>query len=172
MPWYPLALAVALQASPASAPPAWRLRYIDLHVTVDPASRRLDGLSTLVVDATPGAGELLLDLGDSMTVDSASVAPTPKPIVPADPADFASLFGNATFQRGPAVLVLLARELGARTFQHAVRDYVARHAGGTVRTEDFQRAVEQASGRSLNAFFAKWIRGTEPTHTRASYGPR
>ena len=93
-------------------------------------------------------------------LDSAVVAPAPKPIVPADPAEFASLFGNATFQRGPAVLVLLERELGTRTFQRALRDYVARHAGGTVRTEDFQRAAEQAAKRSLDAFFAKWIRGT------------
>ena len=84
-------------------------------------------------------------------------APAPKPIVPADPADFASLFGNATFQRGPAVLVLLERELGTRVFQRAVRAYVARHAGGTVRTEDFQRAAEKVSGRSLDGFFANPI---------------
>ena len=95
-------------------------------------------------------------------LDSAAVAPAPKPIVPADPADFASLFGNATFQRGPAVLVLLEHQLGTRTFQRALRRYVARHAGGTVRTDDFQRALEQASGRSLGAFFEQWIRGTAP----------
>jgi aminopeptidase N len=95
-------------------------------------------------------------------LDSAVVTPAPKPIVPADPADFATLFGNATFQRGPAVLVLLERELGSRVFQRALRDYVARHRGGTVRTDDFQRAAEQVAGRSLDAFFAKWIRGTDP----------
>ena len=92
-------------------------------------------------------------------LDSAVAAPTPKPIVPADPADFASLFGDATFQRGPAVLVLLERELGTTAFRRALRDYVGRHAGGTVGTEDFQHAAEQASGRSLDAFFAGWIRG-------------
>lgn len=95
-------------------------------------------------------------------LDSAVVAPTPKPIVPADPADFATLFGNATFQRGPAVLVLLERDLGSTVFQRALRDYVARYRGGTVSTDDFQRAAEQASGRSLDAFFARWIRGTDP----------
>jgi aminopeptidase N len=93
-------------------------------------------------------------------LDSAVAAPTPKPIVPADPADFATLFGNATFQRGPAVLVLLEREMGTTAFQRALHDYVAGHAGGTVRTVDFQRAAERASGRSLDAFFARWIRGT------------
>jgi aminopeptidase N len=95
-------------------------------------------------------------------LDSAAVAPVPKPVVPADPADFGSLFGNATFQRGPAALVLLEREVGTRTFERAVRTYVAGHVGGTVRTGDFQRAVEQASGRSLDAFFDQWIRGNAP----------
>jgi aminopeptidase N len=99
-------------------------------------------------------------------LDSAAVAPAPKPIVPADPADFASLFGNATFQRGPAVLVLLEHEVGTRAFERALRDYVARHAGGAVRTDDFQRALEEASGRSLGAFFDRWIRGTAPLPRR------
>jgi aminopeptidase N len=31
-----------------------------------------------------------------------------------------------------------------------------------VSTDDFRRAAEQASGRSLDAFFARWVRGTDP----------
>jgi aminopeptidase N len=95
-----------------------------------------------------------------LLLDSAVVAPAPKPIVPADPADFSSLFGAATFQRGPAVLVLLEQQIGTVVFQRALHAYVAGHAGGTVTTADFQRALEQASGKSLDAFFARWIRGT------------
>ena len=93
-------------------------------------------------------------------LDSAVAAPAPKPIVPADPADFSTLFGAATFQRGPAVLVLLEQQIGTAAFGRALRDYVARHGCGTVSTADFQRALEQAGGKSLDGFFAKWIRGT------------
>ena len=71
MPWSPLGLVLALHLLSPSAPPAWRLRYIELHIAVNPTDRRLDGAATLVVDPTPGAGDLLLDLGDSMSVDSA-----------------------------------------------------------------------------------------------------
>lgn len=74
MPWSPVALVLALHTMPPAAPSPWRLRYIDLHIAVDQAGRRLAGMTTLVVDATPGAGDLLLDLGDSMTVDSARLA--------------------------------------------------------------------------------------------------
>lgn len=93
-------------------------------------------------------------------IDSARTAPVAAAMVPANPADFNSLFGNATFQRGPAVLVLLEREIGSTEFVAAVRAYVAEHAHGTVATADLQRACEKASGRSLDAFFAQWIRGT------------
>jgi aminopeptidase N len=95
-------------------------------------------------------------------LDSAEAAPVPAAMVPANPADFATLFGAATFQRGPAVLALLERHMGTAAFRSALRAYVARHAGGTVTTADFQRAAEQASGKSLDAFFARWIRGTAP----------
>ena len=109
-------------------------------------------------------------------LDSAVAAPAPKPIVPADPADFETLFGAATFQRGPAVLVLLQRQMGTEAFDRALRTYVAGHRGGVVRTADFQRAAEQAYGKSLEAFFAKWIRGTAPvprlTARPASYPRR
>jgi aminopeptidase N len=87
------------------------------------------------------------------------VAPVPAPIVPADPANFATMFGNATFQRGPAVLVMLEHEIGARAFEAALRRYVAEHRHGSVATSDFQRACEQASGKSLAAFFGRWVLG-------------
>jgi aminopeptidase N len=95
-------------------------------------------------------------------LDSAVAAPAAKAIVPADPADFATLFGAATFQRGPAVLALLERQMGTAPFRRTLRAYVARHADGTVTTVDFQRAAEQAYGKSLDAFFDRWLRRTAP----------
>ncbi|MBI3789785.1 MAG: hypothetical protein HY275_02770 [Gemmatimonadetes bacterium] len=95
-------------------------------------------------------------------VDSARVAPVAAPIVPASPADFNSLFGNATFQRGPAVLVKLEALIGSAAFESALRRYVHAHRHGVVRTADFQRACEEASGRPLDGFFADWVRGTRP----------
>ena len=100
--------------------------------------------------------------GDSafqVLVDGGLRAPASTPIVPANPADFNTLFGSATFQRGPAALVMLERQIGAPAFAKALRSYVADHAYGVVETADFQRACERASGQSLDSFFARWIRG-------------
>ena len=94
-------------------------------------------------------------------LDQAVGADAPAPIVPANPADFNSLFGNATFQKGPAVLVMLEQLMGVKAFASATRSYVAQHAYKQVESADFQRACEVAYGKSLDAFFAKWIRGNE-----------
>ncbi len=102
--------------------------------------------------------------GDSvyraLVTEAAAVAPVR--IVPADTADFNSLFGTPTFERGPAVLVMLEQEIGPRPFAAALRSYTSRHRYGTVTTADFQLACEVASGRKLGVFFGQWIRGDAP----------
>jgi aminopeptidase N len=72
------ALRVALAAVYAAtvfhhAPPAWRLRYVDLRVTLLPETRAIRGDAQLFVTPTTGTpSDLVLDLSDSMTVDSVS----------------------------------------------------------------------------------------------------
>ena len=66
-------LLLAMCAFSAPPSPDWSLRHVDLRITVDPASRRIDGLARITVSANEGARQLALDLADSMTVDSARV---------------------------------------------------------------------------------------------------
>lgn len=94
-------------------------------------------------------------------VTAAVAAPAPAAIVPANPADLRTMFGPATFQRGPAVLAMLEKLIGGEPFGRALRAYATRHAYGVVATADFQHACETASGMSLDTFFAHWIRGTD-----------
>lgn len=92
-------------------------------------------------------------------LDEAAAAEATAPIVPANPADFSTLFGHATFHRGPVVLAMLEQQMGAPAFARALRSYVALHAYGSVETVDFQQACEQAYGKPLDGFFAQWVRG-------------
>jgi aminopeptidase N len=55
------------------------------------------------------------------------------------------------------VLHLLRIELGDEAFWSGVRAYLQRHAHGVVETRDLQRALEEASGRSLERFFEQWV---------------
>lgn len=67
------------------------------------------------------------------------------------------LFDRHLYEKGALVLHTLRRELGDQSFFSAVRAYLGAHAHGIVETNDLQRALEQASGRSLERFFDQWV---------------
>jgi len=61
------------------------------------------------------------------------------------------------YHKGAYVLHLLREELGDRDFWRGIRLYTRTYFGKSVVTEDFQRAMEQATGKKLADFFAKWV---------------
>ena len=64
---------------------------------------------------------------------------------------------SLVYNKGAYVLHLLREEMGERDFWSGVRLYTRRYFGKSVVTADFQRAMEQASKKSLNAFFGTWV---------------
>ncbi|HEU4796879.1 MAG TPA: M1 family aminopeptidase, partial [Pyrinomonadaceae bacterium] len=61
------------------------------------------------------------------------------------------------YDKGAYVLHLLREEMGERAFWRGLRIFTQRHFGGSVVTRDFIAAMEQAHGKSLKRFFAKWV---------------
>jgi aminopeptidase N len=61
------------------------------------------------------------------------------------------------YDKGAYVIHLLREELGERDFWAGLRQYTRKYFGKSVTTPDFQIAMEQASGKNLMEFFAKWI---------------
>ena len=61
------------------------------------------------------------------------------------------------YDKGAYVLHLLREEMGETAFWSGLRTYTQRHFGKSVVTTDFQTAMEQAAGKKLTTFFAKWI---------------
>lgn len=80
-----------------------------------------------------------------------------RPIVCRDYAEPIDLFDRHLYEKGGLVLHLLRRELGDETFWKGVQGYLKEHAYGVVETNDFQRALEKVSGRSLERFFDSWV---------------
>ena len=96
-------------------------------------------------------------------LDSAVAAPAPnapalKPIVPADPADFATLFGAATFQRGPAVLALLERQVGTR----GLPEHAACLCRATCGRNGGHRGLSARRGRGLRQVPKRLLREVDP----------
>jgi len=80
-----------------------------------------------------------------------------RPIVCRDYAEPIDLFDRHLYEKGGLVLHMLRRELTDEVFFDGVRCYLTRHAFGIVETNDLMRALEEASGRSLERFFDQWV---------------
>ncbi len=65
------------------------------------------------------------------------------------------------YQRGAAVLHALEVALGRPAFDAAMKAYVADNAGGLVETDDFRRAVEDATGAHLGWLFDRWVHSAD-----------
>jgi aminopeptidase N len=63
------------------------------------------------------------------------------------------------YSKGALFLDALRTEIGDGAFWAGLKLYTQRHAGGTVVSADFQRAMEQASQRDLSAMFKTWVTG-------------
>ncbi|HKR59971.1 MAG TPA: M1 family metallopeptidase [Pyrinomonadaceae bacterium] len=61
------------------------------------------------------------------------------------------------YDKGAYVLHLLREEMGERAFWNGLRQFTRLHFGKSVVTSDFVAAMEQANGKSLKEFFAKWV---------------
>lgn len=61
------------------------------------------------------------------------------------------------YDKGAYVLHLLRGEMGERAFWNGLRLFTRRHFGKSVVTTDFVAAMEEANGKSLKEFFAKWV---------------
>jgi aminopeptidase N len=61
------------------------------------------------------------------------------------------------YSKGMLFFMELRRVLGEEAFWRGISTYTRAHAGGTVESADMQHAMEEASGRDLDALFAEWV---------------
>lgn len=67
------------------------------------------------------------------------------------------------YPKGSLVLDYLRDQLGDLDFRKSIRHYLTKHANSEVWTYDLRKAIYEATGRSMDAFFDQWIeRGGEP----------
>jgi aminopeptidase N len=61
------------------------------------------------------------------------------------------------YDKGAYVLHLLREEMGECAFWNGLRLFTQRYFGKSVVTSDFETAMEEANGKGLQEFFAKWV---------------
>ncbi|GHO53954.1 M1 family aminopeptidase [Ktedonobacter robiniae] len=67
------------------------------------------------------------------------------------------LFDGHIYNKGAWVLHMLRNQLGDSAFRRGIKSYLERNRTREVITADLERALEEATGRSLAHFFHQWI---------------
>jgi aminopeptidase N len=81
----------------------------------------------------------------------------PAPIVDPGLKEITKKLNPLNYEKGAWTLHMLRHVLGDAVFFQGIREYYRLHAGRTATSEDFQRAMESASGRPLERFFRQWL---------------
>ncbi|RDL38483.1 Metalloproteases (Zincins), catalytic [Venustampulla echinocandica] len=68
------------------------------------------------------------------------------------------IFDAISYQKGSAVIRMLAAHLGRETFLKGVSNYLKSHAYGNATTNDLWSALSEASGQDVNGLIDNWIR--------------
>jgi aminopeptidase N len=71
--------------------------------------------------------------------------------------DMALVTTSQTYQKGAWVLHMLRGVVGDEAFWRGVREYYSEFSTKNATTDDFRRAMEEASGRDLAPFFRQWL---------------
>ena len=71
------------------------------------------------------------------------------------------IFRAIVYNKGASVLHMLRRFVGDEAFFNGLRRFYGEQKFRKAGTDDFQRAMETASGRSLDRFFDRWIHGAD-----------
>ncbi|MFQ5724441.1 MAG: M1 family aminopeptidase, partial [Terriglobia bacterium] len=80
-----------------------------------------------------------------------------RPIVWPIYVDEMDLFDRHTYPKGGLVLHMLRALLGEEPFRRALHHYGTKFARQPVDTEDFRKAIAEATGRELGWFFRQWL---------------
>jgi aminopeptidase N len=79
------------------------------------------------------------------------------------------LFDRHNYEKGSRVLHMLRHVVGEAAFWRGMQRYAQRNQGREVITADFERAHEEASGRSLAQFFEQWVYKAGHPEFKVSY---
>ncbi|WP_165227529.1 M1 family aminopeptidase [Aquisphaera insulae] len=92
-----------------------------------------------------------------------------RPIVENRYASPMQMFDGMTYAKGGCTLHMLRGQLGEENWWKGIRHYVSKHKFQVVETEDFRKAMEEATGKDLKPFFDQWLYKAGHPELKASW---
>ncbi|MFA9460211.1 aminopeptidase N [Thiohalorhabdus methylotrophus] len=98
--------------------------------------------------------------------------PTAHPVRPDSYIEISNFYTPTVYEKGAEVIRMMYNLLGAEDFRRGTDLYFQRHDGQAVTTEEFARALEDASERDLSQFRLWYTQaGTPRIHVDGDYDP-
>jgi aminopeptidase N len=72
-------------------------------------------------------------------------------------SDMSQVTSSQTYQKGSWILHMLRGMLGEEVFWKGIQSYYKKYMNLNATTSDFQREMEEASGKDLKVFFEQWL---------------
>jgi aminopeptidase N len=82
---------------------------------------------------------------------------SPRPVIDTTITNLMRLLSANSYQKGAWVLHMLRHELGDENFWKGIRLYYERFRNSNALTADFEKVMEETSGRDLHGFFHQWL---------------
>ncbi|MEZ5401977.1 MAG: M1 family aminopeptidase [Bryobacteraceae bacterium] len=119
------------------------------------------------VEKTQGEGALETEMRDTyveaLTVESPPIAQSSRL------EDYSPEYWAVTAAKGAAVFGMLRQIAGDENFEKLLKTFLESNAGKEVSTDDFRKAAEQITGRSLQGFFIQWIESSGAPEFKLEY---
>ncbi|MEZ5354567.1 MAG: M1 family aminopeptidase [Bryobacteraceae bacterium] len=119
------------------------------------------------VEKTQGEGAMESELRDTyteaLTVEQPPIAQSSRL------EDYSPEYWAVTAAKGAAVFNMLRQIAGDEAFEKLLKTFLEANAGKEVSTDDFRKAAEQITGRSLQGFFIQWIESTGAPEFKLEY---
>jgi aminopeptidase N len=131
-------------------------------------------LTTLYWEKQQGAGRLQSDMRSARDRVLRASVQNPKPVVDTTIIDLMRLLSANSYQKGAWVLHMLRGEVGEEQFVAGLQLFYSRFRYSNALTSDFQRVMEEVSGRDLEKFFHQWlyVAGEPVLKTEYTYNAR
>jgi hypothetical protein len=121
----------------------------------------------LWLEHTQGAGALENEAHDvyidALTMNEVPIIQTPRL------EDYSPEFWALTASKGATVLHMLRYVMGDASFGKLLHEFPNKYAWQAVKTEDFQKMAEAASGQNLRYFFIQWIESSGAPEFKLDY---
>ena len=114
-------------------------------------------LTSMYIESAQGSEKLASDMALKRDLIIKDSEKNPGPLVDTTVVNLMKLLGIKSYQKGAWVLHMLREETGDADFIKGLRLYYDRFKNSNALSSDFEKAMEDGSGRDLSKFFRQWL---------------